>query len=169
MSPMPGQASASIGGRSFDLTARITRAAGDGGVIYATGTENAGLSIFLQHDRLVVDYNAFGDHAILESDAEVPVGDTELAVQVRRRAGRSGEMSVAIDGRPAGRAELPLFMRMMSSVGPSIAFDHGSPVSGRYAAPYPFEGVLHEVEIQVLTRQDAAARDAEAAAEMSRQ
>ncbi|MFT6762950.1 MAG: hypothetical protein ACJAXA_001605, partial [Candidatus Aldehydirespiratoraceae bacterium] len=37
------------------------------------------------------------------------------------------------------------------------------------AAPFPFEGKLHEVEIQLLSRQDAESRDAEAAAEMSRQ
>jgi len=169
MSPMPGQAAASIDGRSFDLTARITRRTGDGGVIYATGTENSGLSIFVQDDRLVVDYNAFDDHTILESDVEIPVGDTEVVVKVRRRRGMSGEMSLVVDGAPAGHADLPRFMRMMSSVGPSVAYDHGSPVSNRYAAPFPFEGTLHEVEIQVLTRQDAEARDAEAAAEMSRQ
>jgi arylsulfatase len=58
---------------------------------------------------------------------------------------------------------------MMSSVGPSVAYDHGSAVSTRYAAPFPFEGTLHEVEIQLLSRQDAEARDAEAATEMSRQ
>ncbi|MDO9176634.1 MAG: sulfatase-like hydrolase/transferase, partial [Actinomycetota bacterium] len=59
MSPMPGQASASVGGRNFDLTARVTRSAGDEGVLYATGTENSGFSLFVQHDRLVFDYNAF--------------------------------------------------------------------------------------------------------------
>ncbi len=169
MSPMPGQAAASIGGRSFDLTAQITRAHGEGGVIYATGTENAGLSIFVQGDRLVVDYNAFDDHTILESEIEVPPGDSELVVRLRRRSRRSGEVSLVVDGRPAGRADLPRFMRMMSSVGPSVGYDHGSPVSTRYAAPFPFEGTLHGVEIQLLTRQDAEARDAEAAAEMSRQ
>ncbi len=78
-------------------------------------------------------------------------------------------MSLVVDGQPAGRAPLDPFMRMISSVGPSVAHDHGSPVSARYAAPFPFEGTLHEVEIQVLTRQDAEARDAEAAAELSRQ
>ena len=72
MSPMPGQASAAIGGKSFDLTARVTRDPGDEGVIYATGTENSGVSIFIQNDRLVVDYNAFDDHTILESDARGP-------------------------------------------------------------------------------------------------
>jgi arylsulfatase len=99
----------------------------------------------------------------------VPDGDVELGVRLRRRDGMSGEMSIVVDGQPAGHAVLPRYMRMMSSVGPSVAYDHGSPVSTRYAAPFPFEGTLHEVEIQILTRQDAEARDAEAAAEMSRQ
>jgi arylsulfatase A-like enzyme len=169
MSPMPGQASAAIGGKSFDLTARVTRSTGDEGVIYATGTENSGLSIFVQNDRLVVDYNAFDTHTILESNIEIPAGDAELVVQLRRRGGRAGEMSVSVNGTLAGQADLDMFMRMMSSVGPSVAYDHGSAVSQRYAAPFPFEGKLHEVEIQLLSRQDAESRDAEAAAEMSRQ
>jgi len=169
MSPMPGQASAPIAGRSFDLTARVTRSAGEGGVLFATGTENSGMSVFVQNDRLVVDYNAFDEHTVLESDVEVPDGDGELVVKLRRRAEMAGEMFITVNGAAAGQADLPLFMRMMSSVGPSIAFDHGSPVSPRYEAPFPFEGTLHEVEIQILSRQDAEARDAEAAAEMSRQ
>ncbi len=169
MSPMPGQASAPIGGRSFDLAARFTRFTGQGGVIFATGTENAGLSIFVLDDRLVVDYNAFDDHTILESDVTLPDGDSDIVVKLRRRAAMSGEMSLVVDGRSAGEAQLDCFMRMMSSVGPSIGYDHGSPVSTLYNAPFAFEGTLHEVEIQILTRQDAEARDAEAAAEMRRQ
>lgn len=169
MSPMPGQASAAIGGKSFDLTARVERSTGDEGVIYATGTENSGLSIFIQNDRVVVDYNAFDEHTILESDVEIPPGEATLVVKLRRRAGMTGEMGLVVNGQAAGSTELPLFMRMMSSVGPSVAYDHGSAVSQRYAAPFPFEGSLHEVEIQLLSRQDAESRDAEAAAEMSRQ
>jgi arylsulfatase len=169
MSPMPGQASAAIGGKSFDLTARVTREVGDEGVIYATGTENSGLSIFVQDDRLVVDYNAFDVHTILESDIPIPVGDATLLVRLRRRAGMAGEMSVSVNDVPAGRADLDRFMRMMSSVGPSVGYDHGSAVSQRYPAPFPFAGRLHEVEIQLLSRQDAETLDAEAAAEMSRQ
>ncbi|MFN3258601.1 MAG: arylsulfatase [Ilumatobacter sp.] len=169
MSPMPGQASAAIAGRSFDLTASVTRSHGDDGVIFATGTENSGLSVFVQHDRLVVDYNAFDEHTVLESDVDLPPGDCTVTVRVRRRSGMTGSMSVAVDGVPAGSADLDLFMRMMSSVGPSIGYDHGSPVSTRYSAPFPFAGELHEVVIQLLSRQDAEALDAEAASEMSRQ
>jgi arylsulfatase A-like enzyme len=169
MSPLPGQASAAIGGRAFDLTARVTRDAGEEGVLFATGTENSGISVFVQHDRLVVDYNAFDDHTIVESEFEIPPGDSTLVVQVRRGEGRTGSVALEIDGQPAGSADLSLFMRMMSSVGPSIAYDHGSAVSNRYEAPFAFTGTLHEVVIQLLSPQDLAAREAEAAAEMSRQ
>ena len=169
MSPLPGQASAAIGGRSFDLTARLTRTAGDDGVLFATGTENSGLSVFVQHGRLIVDYNAFDDHTVVESDVELPTGDVTVVVGLRRGDARAGSMHLAVDGTPAGSVELPLFMSMMSSVGPSVGEDHGSAVSPRYAAPFPFTGTLHEVEIQLLSRSDAAARDAEARAEMSRQ
>ena len=169
MSPLPGQASAAIAGRSFDLTARATLAAGDEGVLYATGTENSGLSVFVQNGRLVADYNAFDDHTVVESDGPLPDGDVELTLSIRRGPSRTGTMRLAVDGVEAATAELPLFMSMMSSVGPSIGEDHGSPVSTRYPAPFAFTGVLHEIEIQLLSREDAEARDAIARAEMSRQ
>ena len=169
MSPLPGQASAAIGGRAFDLTATVTRQAGNEGVLFATGTENSGMSVFVQNDRLVVDYNAFDDHTILESTIEVPAGTSTLVAQFRRGAAMAGSMSLEVNGEPAGSVELPLFMRMMSSVGPSVASDHGSAVSNRYEAPFAFTGTLHEVVIQLLSPQDLDARAAEAAAEMSRQ
>ncbi|MDP2293633.1 MAG: arylsulfatase [Actinomycetota bacterium] len=169
MSPMPGQASASVGGRNFDLTARVTRAAGDAGVLYATGTENSGFSLFVQNDRLVFDYNAFDEHTVIESSAPVPEGTTELAVKVRRHAGRLGSATIEIDGEEVGGAELPLLMRMISSVGPSVGYDHGSPVSARYAAPFAFTGTLHEVVIQASPEKYGDSEAAGYATEMGRQ
>jgi arylsulfatase len=169
MSPMPGQASAPIAGRSADLTARITRGADDDGVLFATGTQNSGLSWFVQERRLVVDYNAFGDHTILESTDELPSGDVEVALRLRRHAGMAGSVELLVDGAPAGRAELELYMRMMSSIGPSIGFDHGSAVSERYAAPHRFTGTLHEIVVQVSPDRFGDVAVAEARAEASRQ
>ncbi len=74
MSPLPGQASAAIAGRASTLTARLTVAPGDEGVLYATGTENSGLSLFVQNDRLVVDYNAFDDHTFARVRRRTAVG-----------------------------------------------------------------------------------------------
>src|SRR6185436_12197002 len=48
MSSMPAQVGAQIGGRSWDLDAQIVRATGENGVLYATGTANSGVSVFVQ-------------------------------------------------------------------------------------------------------------------------
>lgn len=169
MSPMPGQASAAIGGRSFDLTARVTRSLGDDGVIFSTGTENSGISVFVQAHRFVVDYNAFDHHAIVESTVVVPAGLSTLVARFRRGNGRAGTIDLEVNGVEAGRVDLPLYMRMISSVGVSVGYDHGSAVSTRYQAPFPFSGTLHEVEIQLVSKQDPEARVAAARAEISRQ
>lgn len=169
MSPLPGQAAAAIGGRDFDLTARIFRTAGQDGVLFATGTENSGIAVFVQDDRFVVDYNAFNDHGMVESTVAVPTGDSTLVARLRRGAGRSGSISLEVNGQPAGTVEVPLVMMMISSVGASIGYNHGSAVSARYEAPYTFSGTLHSLEIQLIDDDDPAAQQVRAAAEMGRQ
>ena len=169
MSPLPGQAAAAIGGRDFDLTARISRTAGQDGVLFATGTENSGIAVFVQNDRLVVDYNAFNEHSIIESIVPVPAGDSTLIARLRRGAGRAGSISLEVNGRPAGTVEIPLVMMMISSVGASIGYNHGSAISDRYAAPFAFGGTLHSLEIQLIDDDGPAAQQARAAAEMGRQ
>ena len=169
MSPKPDEAAAGVGGRNFDMTALVTRSDGDEGVIWATGTENSGISVFVQDDRLVVDYNAFVDHTVVESSIPVPIGDAELGVRIRRTGSSTGTVEVLVDGTPCGSGDLPLFMRMISSVGASIGYDHGSTVSPRYDGPFRFSGSLHEVTIQLLTREQADALTARSASEMSRQ
>ena len=52
-------------------------------------------------------------------------------------------------------------MTMISSVGPSIGYDHGSPVSERYAGHFPFEGRLRRLDV-TLVRPASTDRDAEA-------
>jgi arylsulfatase A-like enzyme len=169
MSPMPAQASAAIGGRSFDLTACITRHAGDEGVLFATGTQNSGIAVFIQNDRLVVDYNAFDDHTIIESSVAVPVGNSELTARFVRGEKRAGSVSLEVNGVTAGRTDLSLFMRMVSSVGSSIGYNHGSSVSTRYNAPFRFAGTLHEIVIELAAARDRDALAAEARSGMSRQ
>jgi len=168
MSPMPGQASAGLGGRNVDLTATVVHGAADEGVLYATGTQNSGFSMFVQGGRFIVDYNAFADHTVVESSVPVPTGRCELAVRLRRGEGMAGSVELLIDGASAGSADLALYMRMMSSVGPSVGYDHGSPVSTRYEAPYHYTGTLETVVIEAGQRSGDAAT-AEAKSEMSRQ
>src|SRR6202453_1105161 len=57
MSPLPAQVAPSLGGRGWDMSATIQRPPGTEGVLYSSGTENSGVSLFVQDDRLVFDYN----------------------------------------------------------------------------------------------------------------
>ncbi|MUH49763.1 MAG: sulfatase-like hydrolase/transferase [Actinobacteria bacterium] len=166
---LPSQASASIAGRSWDLDAVIDRPAGAQGVLFATGTANSGVSLFIQNDRLVFDYNIFGAHHVLDSTAPVPVGPSVVGVRFRRRSG-GGDATLVIDGQDSGTIDLPFVMRMISSIGPSIGNDHGSTVSNRYAGPFPFEGHLDRVDIQLVERSAAPDQGiTEARAAMGRQ
>ncbi len=169
MSPISTQVAAAIGGRSFDLTARVTTTGDDEGVLYAVGNGTSGLSVFVQGRRLVLDYNAFGDHLVLESDREVPPGDAELVVRVRRDSATTGRAAVEIDGEPAGDVEIPLFMRVLSSSAASVGTDHGSAVSPRYTAPFTFTGRLHELVIQVSPERRPDLAEAAARTENARQ
>jgi arylsulfatase len=169
MTRIPAQVAAQVGGRSWDLAAVIDRLAGSGGVVYATGNENSGLSLFIIDDRLVFDYNCFGDHHEVISSVPVPVGSSRVGVRFRRSAERrntTGIATLVIDDVEVGTMTVPFVMRMLTSAGASVGHDHGSPVSTRYADEFPFVGRLELVEIQLIDhRISDADRAAQAAAE----
>jgi arylsulfatase A-like enzyme len=172
MTHLPAQVAAGIGGRSWDLSATIgARDAGAGGVLYATGNENSGVSVFLDGDRLVLDYNCFGEHHVVESEVPVPPGAAVVGVQFRR-GDDGGHATLLVEGEPCGSLSVPFVMRMISSVGASVGHDRGSPVSARYHGENPFQGRLDRVDIELLTvrRPDAAElAAAEERATMARQ
>ena len=164
MAPLPSQSSASLGGRSWTLNATIEREAGQGGVLYALGNGNSGLTVFIQNDRLVFDYNVFGDHYEVESNREVPVGASVVGVRFER-TGKGGRASVVIDGAEYGTVEFPFVLRGISSMGSSIGFDHGLPVSRRYSDAFPFEGTLHRVDIELAKSRKPESADEAAASQ----
>ncbi|MFM8848573.1 MAG: arylsulfatase [Actinomycetota bacterium] len=172
MAPMPAQAAASLGGRSWDMDAHVLLEAGRGGVIYASGTENSGFSFYVDGGRVVFDYNIFGEHHVVTSDRPVPPGSSVLSVRFRR-TGKEAVATLLIDGSEVGSLPIPFVMRTMSSVGPSVAYDHGSPVAAGYAHRrdgYPFEGDIDRVEIRLISpRQPDDVAEAERRQAMGRQ
>ena len=171
LAPLPAQSAAAVGGRSWDLVADIDRAAGDAGVLYAMGNGNSGFVVFVQDDRLVFDYNCFGDHHVVESTVPVPTGRSLVGVEFRR-TGRGGEATLVVDGAKCGAVEIPFVMKVISSMGASVGFDHGLPVSRRYSDGFAFAGTLHTVEISLRSPrqgEDADTARAEGRAGMSRQ
>ena len=165
VTPIPAMVAAGISGRSWELNATVDRPADAGGVLYATGTHNSGLSVFVQNDRLVFDYNCFGDRTIIESETTVPVGACVLGVQFKR-SGLQATVTLTVNGEPCGNGSIPRIMTMISSIGPSIGMDHGSTVSERYTDTNPFTGHLERVDIAL--RSDRPAEDHQVAATAER-
>jgi len=172
MAPLPSQAAAAMGGRSWDMEAVVELGAAEGGVIFATGTENSGFSFYIFDNHLVFDYNFFGEHLVVRSHSELPIGSSVLTCQLRR-TGKAGYAVLLVNGEEVGRIELPFIMRVISSVGPSVAYDHGSPVAFDYASRrdgFPFEGDLESVTITLIdTKKDPKVAESQARAEMGRQ
>ena len=168
MTRIPTRTAASLTDSQVDITARTSATNGDEGVLIATGNTSCGFSLFVQNGRLVADYNAFGEHTLVESTVDVPVGECVLGVHLERD-GRSGWLEVSIDGAACGRADIPVYLSTFTSTGISLGMDHGSPVSGRYEAPFPFTGTVHDVTIQLPGGSDPEVDVAVARAEWARQ
>jgi arylsulfatase len=134
----------------------------------AMGTENAGVSLFVQDNRLVFDYNIFMEHHVLESNEELPDGASVLGVRFRRGQ-RDADVTLLIDGNEVGSLHLPFLMRMFSSIAMSIGRDHGSPVSRRYVDDYVFEGRIDRVDIQLVSQSSAEEKETAAREGMARQ
>ena len=129
MSSIPAQVSPSPSGRSWHLEATFAFSGDDEGVIYARGNENAGITIFIQNAHVVVDYNAFKEHSILESSVQLPPGKNELSVLVQRLEQGMGRIEISVNGTPSGSIELPILMGMISSMGASVGRDRFSCIS----------------------------------------
>ena len=113
--------------------------------------------VFVQDDRLVFDYNAFGDHTIVESDVEVP-GRRVDARRCGSGAARAvpARSAIEVDGRRRRRGRPPavhaddLVGRPERRLRPRLGG------VDRYDAPFPFTGTLHEVVIQLVSPPDPA-------------
>ncbi len=127
--------------------ATIERAAGESGVLFASGTENSGVSLFVQDDHLVLDYNFFGDHQIVVSERRGSGGALEARRPVPPQGPRRRDQPSSVDDAPSGSVVLPFAMTIISSVGASVGYDDGSAVSERYRGPFPFEGRFLRLDV----------------------
>ena len=102
--------------------------------------------------------HTFGDHTVIESDVPVPVGESHVGVRFRR-TGNGATATLVIGDEPAGAADIPFVMRVISAVGSSVGLDHGNPVSRRYESPFTFEGELRSLDITLVSADRAEERE----------
>jgi len=158
MGHVPTEVAPDVRSRSYLIEALVELAGGDEGVLIAHGDATSGYCLYVQDGRLVHDWNVGGEHVIVRSEVAIPAaGAHRLGVRVRRLSPvekptlatgpGTSEITLVIDGAPAGRIETKLgFPGSVSWSGLDIGRDRGSPVS-LYEAPFAFTGHLLRVEV----------------------
>jgi arylsulfatase len=138
--------------RDVDITASVTLAEGDRGVLVAHGDQGGGYSLYLDDTgELVAAHNGYGIESELRGPVVAP-GDHELALRITAPGQDTWDFALAVDGEEvAATAGLRLLMAMAPFEGIDVGIDRRSPVSWRVYerhGAFPFTGVLHHVRYQ---------------------
>ncbi|MEO6124785.1 MAG: arylsulfatase [Ilumatobacteraceae bacterium] len=169
ISHIPSDPSPPLGGREWTMTAHVT--IGDEpacGVVYARGSHNVGHSFFIADGVLHFDYNALGTHQRASAPISLPAGEHTLTVRFRRD-GKQGAIAIGADGEDLAEVAIPRIVRMLGSTGLDIGRDALSPVVDDYTGPNPFNGAIHRVVFDILTRPSATDVAVVARAEFSKE
>ncbi|MDE0677211.1 MAG: arylsulfatase [Acidimicrobiaceae bacterium] len=142
-----------IRNRSFTITARVARAAGDDGVLVAYGARTTGLTFFVQHDHLCFTYNRLGQMFEVRSDGPLGEGQLDLVVTFTKSADFVGTavLSCVSNGTASelGRGPVEMLPYRETLYGMDIGKDAGPTVTGAYQGPFPFTGRLDWVEYEL--------------------
>ncbi|GAB3386187.1 arylsulfatase [Humibacter soli] len=128
------------------------------GVLFHVGGDPAGWALFVRGGKLVYHYNFFNLHRWeVESDVDVPVGDSTLGFALRTlepRPGGPAEVDLLIDGVVVGHLDLPEQVRARFGLeSMSVGINTGSPVVDTYRERrgFPFTGVIHRVDLDFVS------------------
>ena len=156
---------------SWTATAAISRGSTDGdGVIFTRGAIHSGMSFFIQDNSLQFDYHAMDIKTHIRTSEPIPPGDCTVGISFEAdEAFGPGRVTMSINGEPVGAGVVPIAMRpfLIGHTMMDIGADDRSPVSDSYDAPFPFQGTIHSLDIEVTPFQGREA--SQAAAERQRQ
>ncbi|WP_010486023.1 sulfatase-like hydrolase/transferase [Pseudomonas sp. S9] len=152
---LPETAAPQMKNRSWTLTAGIkTEGSKTSGVIMAFGGVAAGISIYLDKGVPVFHYNWFEENRyIIKGDKPLPAGESTLKVDFvydGGGAGKGGMTTISVDGKKVaeGRVDKTVAGRFgIDTFG--IGEDSAQPVVNTYKPPFPFEGEIEKVVIDL--------------------
>ncbi len=138
--------------RDVTITASVTLAEGDAGVLVAHGDQGGGYSLYVDDTgELVAAHNGYG----LEREVRGPVvapGDHHLELAITCPGNNVWDLALSIDGvQVAAGTGFRLLMAMAPFQGIDVGIDRRSPVSWsvhQRHGSFPFSGTLHHVAYQ---------------------
>jgi arylsulfatase len=145
---------------SFTITADVElRTKGEQGVLFATGSEFDGLSLFIKDGKFQVAHNTGTIVRYLESTIPVPLGKSKLKLEfnyvapdknARDRNAPAGTEAIYINEQKAGERNVMASEGYIAVYkdGIDVGLDRNSPVSDHYKVPFAFTGKLNHVVIE---------------------
>lgn len=151
----------------FTITANVERKSkADQGVLFASGSEFDGLSLFIKDGKFTVAHNSGSVVKHLVSSIPVPLGKSKLKFEFnyvdpknkKDRNAAAGTESIYInDQKVAERAVRAYEGRIaVYKDGIDVGADRNSPVSDKYQVPFAFTGKLNHVTIEYKTEHQSS-------------
>ena len=135
------------------ITAEVGRSSPtQSGVLFAHGSMAGGLSLYVQDNRLCLDFNSREDVTVGRSDAELPEGAVTLTASLTSAPDKSGTVTLGANGETIGQVEIPDVTGIAVRGGADVGADHYSPVTASYEAPFEFQGTIHVLDVRVTPR-----------------
>jgi len=154
---------------SWRITADVTVAAGDRGVVCCQGGNLAGWSLYLDEGRPTFVYNLFGQVFTTVAGEVLPSGRHIVTVEFDHDGGigAGGTVYLSSDGAAQESARLDRTVPIMFSMSGEtfdVGCDTGAPV-GRYPHQFECTALIHGVTLERLTELSPADRERLAAME----
>jgi arylsulfatase A-like enzyme len=137
----------------FEIEAELeVDAAPAAGIVAAMGDWTNGWAIYALAGRAVATVNVCGELYRIESAETLPAGSHTLRFGYVRRAAGGGSISLRLDGRVLAEGEIDeeLPVRWQIAGAPlHVGLDRGFPVCDDYAVPFPWNGAIGRVTLEV--------------------
>ena len=124
-------------------------------MLLADGGESGGFSLFLKNGKPAYTYNYFGRRiTTIAAAAALPPGPAKIALRFGYDGGGRGkgaEATLLVNDQAVGEARIPETVPMAFSFDDTfdVGEDSASPV-GDYQGPFPFTGVIHHIDFDIL-------------------
>ena len=154
-----------IDGRPHTITAKLTAPKNAEGVIAAAGGRYGGFSLYVKEHRLVYTHNSLNQfYNTVKSRNRLPEGELDIKVVITatktvestsenaiaaRGSFRAGVVTLYVNGKNVGDADLKRFGGMMMNETFDVGNDLGSPVTDAYPDSLAFKGNVEWIKLTV--------------------
>ncbi|MCO4294208.1 arylsulfatase [Solitalea sp. MAHUQ-68] len=143
----------------FTITADVEiKSNSDQGVLFATGSEFDGLSLFIKDGKFYSAHNTGTIIRHLESSIPVPTGKVKLKFELnyvepsnkKDRNASAGTEAIYINGQKVAERTIVAAEGKIAIYkdGIDVGADRNSPVSDKYSVPFKFTGKLNNITIE---------------------